>query len=194
MSMTFSLTTSMQSIGAPSQMTITVFQTLFQNSNPDNSQRADFAVSDNISNNSTSSNDNDAVSNMTSMDIDDMLTEVRKSKHKEYISYISAEHSKAPSILCTTELEVSDKNNNPDYNADAEERKPGTLLIIGDSVTAGLREAKLSRDRKVKVLFFPGAKMKDFYYYLVPLLQKKPDNIILHFDTNDAPYKNEDEI
>ena len=36
--------------------------------------------------------------------------------------------------------------------------------------------------------------MKDFYYYLVPLLQKKPDNIILHFDTNDAPYKNEDEI
>ena len=56
-----------------------------------------------------------------------------------------------------------------------------------------LREAKLSRNRKVKVRFFPGAKMKDFYY-LVPLLQKKPDNIILHFGTNDAPYKNEDEI
>ena len=36
--------------------------------------------------------------------------------------------------------------------------------------------------------------MKDFYYYLVPLLKKKPDNIILHFGTNNAPYKNEDEI
>ena len=36
--------------------------------------------------------------------------------------------------------------------------------------------------------------MKDLYYYLVRLLQKKPDNTILHFGTNDAPYKNEDEI
>ena len=59
---------------------------------------------------------------------------------------------------------------------------------------AGLREGKLSRNRKVKVRFFPGAKMTDFYYYLVPLLKKKPDNIILHFGTNDAPYKNEDEL
>ena len=60
---------------------------------------------------------------------------------------------------------------------------------------ASLREAKLSRNIKVKVRFFPGAKMKDFYYhyYLVPLL-KKHDNIILHFGTNDAPYKNEEEI
>ena len=67
-------------------------------------------------------------------------------------------------------------------------------MIVGDSMIAGLREAKLSIGRKVKVLFFPGAKMNDFYHYLVPLLKKKPDNIILHFGTNGAPYKNEDEI
>ena len=37
--------------------------------------------------------------------------------------------------------------------------------------------------------------MKDFYYYCsVPLLKKKPSNIILHFGSNDPPYKNEDEI
>ena len=59
---------------------------------------------------------------------------------------------------------------------------------------SGLGEGKQSRNRKVKVRFFPGAKMKDFYYYLVPLLKKKPDNIILNFGTNDAPYKNEDGI
>ena len=40
-------------------------------------------VNDNISNNNTSSDDNDAVSNMTFMDIDDVLTEVRKNNHKE---------------------------------------------------------------------------------------------------------------
>ena len=161
---------------------------------PDNSQQIDFVVSDNISNNNTSSNDNDALSNMTSMDIDDMLMEVRKNKHKEYVSYISTKHSNAPSILSNTELEVSNKTSIPDNNTDAEEWKPGTSLIVGDSMIAGLREGKLWRNRKVKVGFFPGAKMTDFYYYLVPLLKKKPDNIILHFGTNDAPYKNEDEL
>ena len=161
---------------------------------PDNSQQIDFVVSDNISNNNTSSNDNDALSNMTSVDIDVMLMEVRKNKHKEYISYISTKHSNAPSILSNTELEVSNKTNIPDNSTDAEEWKPGTSLIVGDSMIAGLREGKLSRNRKVKVRFFPGAKMTDFYYYLVPLLKKKPDNIILHFGTNDAPYKNKDEL
>ena len=67
-------------------------------------------------------------------------------------------------------------------------------MIVGYSMIAGLIEAKLSRNRKVKVSFFPGAKMKDFYYYLVSFLKKKLDNIILHVGTNDASYKNEDVI
>ena len=89
------------------------------------------------------------------MDIDDMLMEVRKNKHKEYISYRSTEYSKAPSILSNTGLEVSNKTNIPDNNTDAEEWKPGTSLIVGDSMIADLREGKLSRNRKVKVRFFP---------------------------------------
>ena len=67
-------------------------------------------------------------------------------------------------------------------------------MIVGDSIIAGLGEAKLPRNRKVKIHFFPGVKIKDFYYYLVPLLKKKPDNIIIHFGTNNASYKNECEI
>ena len=65
-------------------------------------------------------------------------------------------------------------------------------MIAGDSRIAGLRETKLSRNRKVKVRFFSGTKTKNFYYHLVPLLKKKPYNIILHFGTNDPPYKNDD--
>ena len=78
-------------------------------------------ISDNTANNNTSSNDNDALSNMTPMDIDDMITEVKKTKHEEHISYISREHSKAPSIVSTTELEVSNKTNNPANNTDVAE-------------------------------------------------------------------------
>ena len=119
---------------------------------PNNSQQIDFVVSDNIANKNTSSNDNDVLSNMTSMGIDDMLMEVKKNKH-EYIFYVSTEHSKAPSLLSITELEVSNKPNNPDNSTDAEEWKPGTSLIAGDSMIASLRDVKLSKNRKVKVCF-----------------------------------------
>ena len=42
------------------------------------------------------------------------------------------------------------------------EWKKGTTLIVGDSMIAGLREAKLSRNRKVKVRFLPGAKTRSY--------------------------------
>ena len=32
------------------------------------------------------------------------------------------------------------------------------------------------------------------YYYLVPLLRKRPDKIILHVGTNDAPHMKADEM
>ena len=115
---------------------------------PHNSQQIDFVLSDNISNNNTSSNDNDALSNMSSMNIADRLMEVRKNKHKEYISYISKKHSKAPSILSNVELEVSNKTNIPDNNTDAEEWKPGTQLIVGDSMIAGLEKGNYRETEK----------------------------------------------
>ena len=75
-----------------------------------------------------------------------------------------------------------------------DELKKGTTLVIGDSLLAGLREAKLSRNKKIKVRFLPGAKTEDLQYHLIPYLKKKPDNIIIHIGTNDSPYKSEDLI
>ena len=50
----------------------------FPDSIPDNSQQIDLMVSDNIANKDTSSSNNDALSNMTSMDMYNMFTQVRK--------------------------------------------------------------------------------------------------------------------
>ena len=66
------------------------------------------------------------------------------------------------SILPTIELEVLNEIRNPDNNADVEEWKPETSLIVGDSMIADVGEVKLSRNKKVKVCFFPGAKDKRF--------------------------------
>ena len=62
-----------------------------------------------------------------------------------------------------------------------------TTLILGDSTISGLMEKKMSRNRKIKVRYSPGTQIKNMYYYAIPLLEKKPENIILHLGTNDAP-------
>ena len=59
---------------------------------------------------------------------------------------------------------------------------------------AGVREAKLSRNRKVKFRFLPDAKTEDLMFHLILYLNKKPDNIIIHIGTNDGPYNNENTI
>ena len=48
--------------------------------------------------------------------------------------------------------------------------------------------------RNIKVRFFPEARIQDMYYYLVPLLRKRPDNIIIHVGTIDAPHVKADEM
>ena len=53
-----------------------------------------------------------------------------------------------------------------------------------DSIIAGLREAKLSRKRKVKVRFLPGAKTEELVLHVIRYLNKKPDNIFIHIGTN----------
>ena len=52
----------------------------------------------------------------------------------------------------------------------------------------------MSFRRNIKVHFFPGATIQDMYYYLVALLRKRPDEIILHVGTNDAPHMKADKI
>ena len=68
------------------------------------------------------------------------------------------------------------------------------MLIVGDSIVSGLRESKMSFRRNIKVRFFPGARIQDMHYYLVPLLRKRPDKIILHVGTNHAPHIKADEM
>ena len=57
----------------------------------------------------------------------------------------------------------------------------------------GLEEKKL-RKYKAKVRPFPGACVEDMFYYLIPLLKKKPTNIVLHIGSNDATFKSANDI
>ena len=56
----------------------------------------------------------------------------------------------------------------------------GTFLVTEDSMFGQTDETQMSRKFNVKVRTFPGAKTEDIFHYLVPLLEKIADCIILH--------------
>ena len=52
----------------------------------------------------------------------------------------------------------------------------------------------MSFRRNIKVRIFPGTRIQGMYYYLLPLLGKRPDKIILHVGTNDASHIKADDM
>ena len=70
-----------------------------------------------------------------------------------------------------------------------EKCRKGTTLILEDSKISGLIEKEMSRNKKIKVRYFPRVKSKNIYRYAIHLLKKKPENIILHLGINDEPYR-----
>ena len=60
-------------------------------------------------------------------------------------------------------------------------RKREHVQLLNESA-----ERRISKTHPVKVRFFPGARIKDMYHYLILILEKKPEHLILLVGTNDA--------
>ena len=50
----------------------------------------------------------------------------------------------------------------------------------------GIDDRGISKTHQVKVRFFPGPRIQDMYHYLIPILEKRPEHLILHVGTNDV--------
>ena len=101
----------------------------------------------------------------------------------------SIDEARKESERCGKDAKQDAKEKSPVLNS--EQWKKGTTLVVGDSMLAGLREAKLSRSKRIKVCYFPGGETEDLQHHLIPYLKKEPDNIIIHIGTNDSSYKTE---
>ena len=107
-----------------------------------------------------------------------------QSKHKEF--FATSKNKDPITILSDlSETRMTNKQHN---------WKKGTTLIMGDSILSGLREYKMSRRKTIKVRTFPGATINDMKFFVVPLLKKKPDKVIIHVGTNAAPHFTPDEM
>ena len=60
------------------------------------------------------------------------------------------------------------------------------MVAIGDSMVAGIDENKISSKRLIKDRSFPGATCSHMYHYLVPILKRKLEYVILHVGTHDV--------
>ena len=66
-----------------------------------------------------------------------------------------------------------------------------SYLVIGESMLEGRHERKISSERVIKSRKLSG---DDMYHYLISLLQKQPNNVILHVGPNDASSCNSSKI
>ena len=65
---------------------------------------------------------------------------------------------------------------------------------MGDSILNGIVEEKLcGQGRLVKVKRFPGSTVDNLSHH-IPIIRKKPTNMIIHTGTNDAPSSTSREI
>ena len=106
------------------------------------------------------------------------MTEVEQTvKHSD-------EQVNARKEIQTAPTENINNADNSTLQQSSEKWRKGTTLIFGDSTMPGLIDKKMSRNRKIKVTYFQGAKIKDIHQYAIPLLEKKPENIISHLGAN----------
>ena len=79
------------------------------------------------------------------------------------------------------------QNSNDKTESDTpDKRKLPVTVILGDSMIKDIKGWEMSRStRKVVMKHFSGAKTKDMKSYVIPTVEQKPDNIILHTGTND---------
>ena len=79
------------------------------------------------------------------------------------------------------------RNTNHTKPSDEKKHKP-KVIIEGDSIVKDMKGWIMSRNKLVKVHSFSGANTTDMESFLVTLLNKKPDHLILHAGTNDLAY------
>ena len=117
--------------------------------------------------------------------------EIRKSRHQEYMlnSHMVITDGNKNKDDTVIHGNIKNKETNESINnneTDIVKTKTwpnGTCLVMGDSMLGYIDETRRPRKFKIKVRPFPGAKTEDTFHYLVPLLEKMLDYVILHVGT-----------
>ena len=111
-------------------------------------------------------------------------TKYLQSKHKELFE---TSNNEDPITILSDLSEPKMTNKQHNWKKDI-------ILVIGNSMLSDLHEYKMSRRKTIKVRIFPGATINDMKFFAALMLKKKPDKVIIHVGTNDAPHFTPDEM
>ena len=121
---------------------------------------------------------------------------------KEHINDKSIENSNKSENSKTTSNSNNTSNNNSNKNSNNNFQngdEGSTTYILGDSiiknVAAWRLRKRVKKNDRLFIHFFLGATISDMASYCLPVIEKKPSNIILHCGTNDvSSHKSEVDI
>ena len=84
-------------------------------------------------------------------------------------------------------IDAEPKNSHPSHLSQPSRSKSNKAKIfdMGDSIVKDVKGWLLSRKLYVKVYSFSGTDTEDMFDYIKPLINRKPDEIIIHCGTND---------
>ena len=112
---------------------------------------------------------------LSKFNLEKQLNTIRKRKHANYTSNKNIDKN----LLNKNTNSQSDSNWSDKY-----ENTTTQKLVIQQKKT----EEGYENGKPIKVRSFPGATCSDMYHYLVPILERKPDHVILHVGTNDLAH------
>ena len=132
---------------------------------------------------------NTVISEIAMMAIDDQLKMIREENHQEYL--LNIDH-KSPSLENTknnasTKQFSGSKARKENINKKEETNRgsywlSGTCAKVRDSMVNGIGEKKLQK--RVKVFYFSGARINDMNHYLILIIAKQTNCLIVQVGTN----------
>ena len=96
---------------------------------------------------------------------------------------LELEKSREIKMSSENNVSVEEEKDKPTQDNNESHRKKPKVIIAGDSILKDIKGWMMVRNKIVKVHAFPGADTTDMESYLVPLINKKPDHLILHVGT-----------
>ena len=129
--------------------------------------------------------DNRLMSETIKFNVEQQLNDVRKQLKSRYENSIDTARNNGTKSLSNVENN-DDLNYSKKTSLDRNKEKRKNVIICGDSILNGIDSTGLStKDHKTVVRNFPGATSKDMCTYIKPLVEKKPNKMIIHVGTND---------
>ena len=104
------------------------------------------------------------------------------------------EKSRETKVSSENNVSVEEEKDKPTQDNNESHRKKPKVIIAGDSMIKDLKGSMMVRNKIVKVHAFPGADTADMESYLVKLINKKPDHLILHVGTNNLAVNNAKDV